>query len=68
MWGSGGAEERRDGAAVRKGEVTGQDNALRLHASLGFCRLVDGDEFVALGFQVVDDGGQRVHVYQPKPI
>lgn len=51
---------------VRK--VTGQDNALRLHASLGFCRLVDGDEFVALGFQVVDDGGQRVHVYQPKPI
>lgn len=49
-------------------EVTGQDNALRLHASLGFCRLVDGDEFVALGFQVVDDGGQRVHVYQPKPI
>ena len=48
-------------------EVTGQDNALRLHASLGFCRLVDGDEFVALGFQVVDDGGQRVHVYQPKP-
>ena len=45
-----------------------QDNALRLHASLGFCRLVDGDEFVALGFQVVDDGGQRVHVYQPKPI
>lgn len=27
MWGSGGAEERRDGAAVRK-EVTGQDNAL----------------------------------------
>lgn len=67
MWGSGGAEERRDGAAVRKGS-TGQDNALRLHASLGFCRLVDGDEFVALGFQVVDDGGQRVHVYQPKPI
>lgn len=67
MWGSGGAEERRDGAAVRR-EVTGQDNALRLHASLGFCRLVDGDEFVALGFQVVDDGGQRVHVYQPKPI
>lgn len=64
MWGSGGAEERRDGAAVRKGS----DWALRLHASLGFCRLVDGDEFVALGFQVVDDGGQRVHVYQPKPI
>ena len=67
MWGSGGAEERRDGAAVRKGSDW-QDNALRLHASLGFCRLVDGDEFVALGFQVVDDGGQRVHVYQPKPI
>ncbi len=67
MWGSGGAEERRDGAAVRKGsDWAGQ--CLRLHASLGFCRLVDGDEFVALGFQVVDDGGQRVHVYQPKPI
>ena len=49
-------------------EVTGQYNALRLHASLGFCRLVDGDAFVALGFQVVDDGGQRDHVYQPKPI
>ena len=44
-------------------EVTGQDNALRIHASLGFCRLVDGDEFVALGFQVVDDGGQRLHVF-----
>lgn len=68
MWGSGGAEERRDGAQRYVREVTGQDNALRLHASLGFCRLVDGDEFVALGFQVVDDGGQRVHVYQPKPI
>ena len=67
MWGSGGAEERRDGARYVR-EVTGQDNALRIHASLGFCRLVDGDEFVALGFQVVDDGGQRLHVYQPKPI
>lgn len=67
MWGSGGAEERRDGAAVRKGSDWA-GHALRLHASLGFCRLVDGDEFVALGFQVVDDGGQRVHVYQPKPI
>lgn len=63
------AAQRSAGMAQRYvREVTGQDNALRLHASLGFCRLVDGDEFVALGFQVADDGGQRVHVYQPKPI
>lgn len=66
---SAGMAQRSAGMAQRYvREVTGQDNALRLHASLGFCRLVDGDEFVALGFQVVDDGGQRVHVYQPKPI
>ena len=50
------AAQRSAGMAQRYvREVTGQDNALRLHASLGFCRLVDGDEFVALGFQVVDD-------------
>ena len=63
------AAQRSAGMAQRYvREVTGQDNALRLHASLGICRLVDGDAFVALGYQVVDDGGQRVHVYQPKPI
>ena len=37
------AAQRSAGMAQRYvREVTGQDNALRLHASLGFCRLVFG--------------------------